>query len=87
MSLLNIKIGDKAPEIFNAIVEIPKDSQNKYEIDKKTGMVSSGPGSILPDALSGRLRIYPRNQGRRRRPGRCADFRETTHYSPDASSE
>ena len=40
MSLLNIKIGDKAPEIFNAIVEIPKDSQNKYEIDKKTGMVS-----------------------------------------------
>ena len=40
MSLLNIKIGDKAPEIFNAIVEIPKGSQNKYEIDKKTGMVS-----------------------------------------------
>ena len=40
MSLLNIKIGDKAPEIFNAVVEIPKDSQNKYEIDKETGMVS-----------------------------------------------
>ena len=40
MSLLNVKIGDQAPEIFNAIVEIPKDSQNKYEIDKKTGMVS-----------------------------------------------
>ena len=40
MSLLNVKIGDKAPEIINAIVEIPKDSQNKYEIDKKTGMVS-----------------------------------------------
>lgn len=39
MSLLNIKIGDQAPEIFNAVVEIPKDSQNKYEIDKKTGMV------------------------------------------------
>lgn len=40
MSLLNVKIGDKSPEIINAIVEIPKDSQNKYEIDKKTGMVS-----------------------------------------------
>lgn len=40
MSLLNVKIGDKAPEILNAIVEIPKDSQNKYEIDKKTGMIS-----------------------------------------------
>jgi len=40
MSLLNVKIGDKAPEIINAIVEVPKDSQNKYEIDKKTGMVT-----------------------------------------------
>src|SRR3972149_4576454 len=40
MSLLNVKIGDKAPEVFNAVVEIPKDSQNKYEIDKQTGMVS-----------------------------------------------
>ena len=40
MSLLNVKIGNKVPEIVNAIVEIPKDSQNKYEIDKKTGMVS-----------------------------------------------
>lgn len=40
MSLLNIKIGDEAPEIFNAVIEIPKNSQNKYEIDKKTGMVS-----------------------------------------------
>jgi len=40
MSLLNVKIGDKSPEIFNAVVEIPKDSQNKYEIDKQTGMVS-----------------------------------------------
>lgn len=40
MSLLNVKIGDKAPEIFNAVVEIPKNSQNKYEVDKKTGMLS-----------------------------------------------
>ena len=40
MSLLNVKIGDKAQEIFNAVVEIPKDSQNKYEVDKKTGMLS-----------------------------------------------
>lgn len=40
MSLLNVKIGDKSPEIINAIVEIPKDSQNKYEIDKQTSMIS-----------------------------------------------
>ncbi|MCK6462614.1 MAG: inorganic diphosphatase [Candidatus Pacebacteria bacterium] len=40
MSLLNIKIGDKAPEIINVVIEIPKDSQNKYEIDKQTGIIS-----------------------------------------------
>lgn len=39
MSLLNVKIGDKAPEEFNAIIEIPKNSQNKYEINKENGMV------------------------------------------------
>jgi inorganic pyrophosphatase len=30
-----IKIGDKAPEIFNMVVEIPKGSQNKYEYNEK----------------------------------------------------
>lgn len=39
MSLLNIKIGGKAPEVVNAIIEIPKNSQNKYEIDKETGTI------------------------------------------------
>ena len=39
MSLLNIKIGEKAPEVFNVVIEIPKDSQNKYEIDKETGVI------------------------------------------------
>lgn len=39
MSLLNVKIGNNSPEEFNAIIEIPKNSQNKYEIDKENGMV------------------------------------------------
>lgn len=39
MNLSKIKIGDKAPEIFNVIIEIPKDSQNKYEIDKESGAI------------------------------------------------
>lgn len=39
MSLLNIKIGKGAPEVVNAIIEIPKNSQNKYEIDKETGAI------------------------------------------------
>lgn len=39
MSLLNVKIGERAPEVFNAIIEIPKDSQNKYEIDEQAGVI------------------------------------------------
>lgn len=40
MNLLHdISTGDKAPEIINVIVEIPKGSKNKYEIDKETGII------------------------------------------------
>jgi inorganic pyrophosphatase len=34
----NVPIGEKAPEVFNAIIEIPKGSQNKYEYDEKMGV-------------------------------------------------
>jgi len=34
-----ISLGDKAPEEFNVIIEIPKGSKNKYEIDKETGLI------------------------------------------------
>ncbi len=39
MSLLNARIGKHAPESFNAIIEIPRGSTNKYEIDQETGLV------------------------------------------------
>jgi inorganic pyrophosphatase len=35
-----VPIGAKAPEIINAIIEIPKGSFNKYEIDKETGLIA-----------------------------------------------
>ncbi len=35
-----ISIGSRAPEILRVIVEIPKGSNNKYEIDKKTGLIA-----------------------------------------------
>ncbi|MAF59403.1 MAG: inorganic diphosphatase [Candidatus Pacebacteria bacterium] len=35
----DVKLGDKAPEIINTIIEIPKGSFNKYEIDKDTGLI------------------------------------------------
>ena len=31
--------GDKAPQIVNALIEIPQGSHTKYEIDKKTGLL------------------------------------------------
>lgn len=34
-----ISSGDETPEIINVIVEIPKGSKNKYEIDKETGLI------------------------------------------------
>jgi inorganic pyrophosphatase len=35
----DLELGEKAPEQFNVIVEVPRGSKNKYEIDKKTGLI------------------------------------------------
>lgn len=35
----DIPLGDNIPEEINAIIEIPKGSNNKYEIDKATGLI------------------------------------------------
>jgi inorganic pyrophosphatase len=34
-----VPIGDRAPEIVNAVVEIPKGSSNKYEYDEALGVI------------------------------------------------
>ena len=36
----DVPLGSKAPEEFNCIIEIPKGSPNKYEIDKDTGLIA-----------------------------------------------
>lgn len=35
-----VPLGKDAPKSFNAIIEIPKGSNNKYEIDKETGLIA-----------------------------------------------
>lgn len=35
----DIPLGERAPKEINVIVEIPKNSNNKYEIDKTTGLI------------------------------------------------
>lgn len=39
MDLSKLTIGKKSPDIVNVIIEIPKDSQNKYEFDKESGAI------------------------------------------------
>lgn len=40
MSLLDVKIGSKAPDLCNAVIEVPRGCNNKYELDKETGCIT-----------------------------------------------
>ena len=35
INYLELPIGDRAPEVFRAVIEIPKDNTNKFEYDKQ----------------------------------------------------
>ena len=35
----DVPLGDNVPEEINVIIEIPRGSNNKYEVDKKTGLI------------------------------------------------
>ncbi|MBI2410662.1 MAG: inorganic diphosphatase [Candidatus Kerfeldbacteria bacterium] len=35
----DVPLGDNAPKTFNTIIEIPRNSANKYEVDKETGLI------------------------------------------------
>lgn len=39
MSLLDLPIGPKAPHEFNVVIEIPRFSTNKYEVDPELGVL------------------------------------------------
>ena len=51
-----VSVGDKAPEIVNAVIEIPKGSKAKYELDKESGLLKLD--RILFSAVH-----YPANYG------------------------
>lgn len=36
----DVALGENAPDELNVIIEIPKGSNNKYEIDKETGLIA-----------------------------------------------
>lgn len=35
----DVSVGEKAPAVINAIIEIPKDCKQKYELDKESGLL------------------------------------------------
>jgi len=35
----DVELGSDVPDIFPAIIEVPKGSKTKYELDKATGMI------------------------------------------------
>lgn len=52
----DVSVGEKAPECFNTIIEIPRGSLNKYEIDKETGMIAL-------DRVMHTAQVYPVDYG------------------------
>ncbi|MFP5323976.1 MAG: inorganic diphosphatase [Gammaproteobacteria bacterium] len=57
MSLDNVTPGDKVPEAFNVIIEIPMNGDPiKYEVDKETG-------AIFVDRFMNTAMHYPTNYG------------------------
>ena len=57
MSLNNVKPGNKLPETFNVVIEIPAESDPiKYEVDKETG-------AIFVDRFMSTAMHYPCNYG------------------------
>jgi inorganic pyrophosphatase len=51
-----VSFGNNIPEVVNAVIEIPRGSQAKYEIDKESGLVK------LDRVLYGAVH-YPANYG------------------------
>ncbi len=51
-----VEIGEQTPEVVNAIIEIPKGSKAKYELDKKSGLIKMD--RILFSSVQ-----YPANYG------------------------
>lgn len=51
-----VEIGEHAPEVVNAIIEIPKGSKAKYELDKASGLIKMD--RILFSSVQ-----YPANYG------------------------
>ena len=60
----DVPTGDDAPEEFNALIEIPKGSKVKYELDKDTGLLKVD-RILYSSVIYPELRLHPPYSGRR----------------------
>ncbi len=51
-----VKVGENAPDVVNGIIEIPKNTRAKYELDKESGM-------LMLDRVLYSSMYYPANYG------------------------
>jgi inorganic pyrophosphatase len=59
MNLLELPLGDRAPEILNAVIEIPLGEVNKYEYDKKLHMFRLDRALFSPVHYPGDYGFFP----------------------------
>ena len=52
----DLPLGDDAPALFHAVIEIPRGSKVKYELDKTTGL-------LYVDRILYSSVVYPHNYG------------------------
>ncbi|KAL0050391.1 hypothetical protein WJX82_010195 [Trebouxia sp. C0006] len=52
----DLSVGEDVPDVVNAVIEIPKGSKVKYELDKETGM-------LFVDRVLYSSVVYPHNYG------------------------
>ena len=75
VNYLELPIGERSPEVFRAVIEIPKDGTNKFEYDKELHVFKLDRNLHSPVHYPGDYGFIPSTQQRRRRPARRARAR------------
>src|SRR4051794_14668732 len=66
----DVDLGSEAPHIVPVVIEVPKGSKTKYELDKKSGLLRVRSHPLQFRALPRELRLHPADLLRRSRPAR-----------------
>ena len=56
-----VSMGDHAPDVVTAYIEIVPTDTVKYEVDKASGFLQGGPSATILEFLPGVLRPYSAN--------------------------